>query len=71
MQSLIMYALVGIGVWLLVLSFLIGWITFFFRALSRKVGVGDLISILKKVLEQEAVNHHKDGQGDDDGLDKV
>jgi len=56
MQSLTIYIVIGFGVWLLILSSLTIWIILFFKKLSSKVGVNDLISVLKKVFEQESLN---------------
>jgi len=50
------YIFTGIGVWLLVVSFLAVWIFVYFRRLSKQVDKGNLIKILDNVLNKEKEN---------------
>ena len=51
MQTNVLFIVVGI--WLVVLSAIVGWILFFFRKLSKTVDKGNLLKVLNKVLDSQ------------------
>ncbi|MBU0569439.1 DUF4446 family protein [Patescibacteria group bacterium] len=50
------YILAGLGLWLLIVSFLLVWIFKYFRHLSKDVKKGNLIKVLDKVLAAQGKN---------------
>jgi len=56
MENLSLYINVAIGIWLLVLSFLLYRFFALYKKLTAGVGVGDLKKILEKILERGDAN---------------
>lgn len=55
-MSLELKILIGVGVWLIILSAFLIWIFQKFRALTKDVKKGNLVRILERVLKSEAKN---------------
>jgi len=54
------YILLGVlAAWLLALSIIVAWIFSFFRKLSKNVGKGNLINVIKQVLGSTKLNAKK------------
>jgi hypothetical protein len=51
-----LYIYIAFGVWTLVLTGFMVWIFIFFRVLSKNVEGGNLITILKKVVQEGSLN---------------
>jgi hypothetical protein len=47
------YIIIGLSIWLLVLSALVGWVINYFRALSKGVEKKNLIKVLERVLTKQ------------------
>lgn len=44
------------GVWLVVISFFLGWIFYYFKRLSKDVEKGNLIDVIDKIIKKEKQN---------------
>ena len=51
-----LYIYIAFGVWVSILTGFVIWIFIYFKILSKKVEGGNLISILKKVIQEESQN---------------
>lgn len=47
------YIIIGLTVWVLVLTFVLGWVFFYFQRLSKGVEKGNLLKVLDSVLKDQ------------------